>query len=317
MPSFVGSQLHFDRPLANFATEYSNHELIGLSLCPEVMVEKKSDKFFKRAKENSVRYQNPKIGHLQVPPEIEQEVSTDSFVCEDYGFMGKLALDSEANADPPLSLRQDMAADLAARLRLAQEVRIATLLTTSGSYDSGNVQTLTGSDRWDSSGGGDPLAVIDTARASVWPGPRTKLVAFCGIDVWLKLKRHPQILDLVKGGATTSDAAIVSKQKFAELIEVDEFVVGEARQIATNPGQTSASTRVWGKYFGIVRVSMGQPSTRTLHFASSFAFGGLNMQTWIEQAPGLMGAYLAKLTHSTDEKVCVNDAGALVVSPIS
>lgn len=316
MASFVGSQIHVDRPLSNFATAYTNNQLIGLPLAPQIIVDHSSDKFFKRNKANVVRYQSPLLSGLQVPPEIEQGVTVDSFACLDYGYSAKIALRDQVNADVPLNLQQDATMDTMSQLTLAQESRIATLLTTSSLYDSNNVTTLSGSDRWDSASGGDPLGVIDDLRAKVWPGPNTKLKCFMGIEVWNKLKRHPAILDLVKGGATTGVPAVVLKARMAELLEVDEVLVGEAWQIATNPGQTDAATRVWGKYLGLVRVA-DMPTTRSLHFASSFTFGNVNVMTWIDQAPGLLGAWKMKSTHSTAEKVVASDAGALVVSPIS
>jgi hypothetical protein len=75
MPSYSGSQVHVDRPLSTFATTYENHDLIGLRLCPEVNVDKPSDKFFQRSKRNALQYVNAKIGSLEVPPEIESGVS--------------------------------------------------------------------------------------------------------------------------------------------------------------------------------------------------------------------------------------------------
>ncbi len=316
MSSFNGSTLHVDRPLSNLATAYENHDLIGLQLVPAVPADKASDKFFKRNKANGIRYQDPKISHLQVPPEIETGVTLDNFNCEDYGLIGRVSIRDSENADAPLNLRQDVTLDLASRLRLAQEVRIASLLTTSGNYNSGNVTTLSGSDRWDSSAGGDPLGVVDTLRAAIWPAPNTKIKVFMGIEVWNKLKRHPQLLSLISGGANSSMPAIILRQKMAELLEVDEVLVGEAWQIATNPGQTDVATRVWGKVFGMVRVA-NSPSARCLHFASSFTWGPMTVQEFIDEKPGRFGAWTLKNSHSTDEKVVADDAGAIVVTPIS
>ena len=114
------------------------------------------------------------------------------------------------------------------------------LLTTSGNYASDNIQTLSGSDRWDASGGGDPFGVIDAAKASIFHAPNTKLVAFCGSSTWLKLKRHQAVLDTIKGGANVGMPSVATKQAFAQLIECDEFVVGEAWSTSTNPGNATA-----------------------------------------------------------------------------
>lgn len=317
MPSFVGSQIHVNRPLGNLATAYTNEELIGLMLAPEIRVEKSADKFFKRNKANAFALvDQPKIGNLEVPPEIDQGVTLADFACEDYGYMARVSQRDQTNADAPLNLMQDAALDLAAQLRLAQEQRIADLLQATGSYASANVTTLSGSDRWDSAGFGDPLGVIDDLCSKIFPAPNTKLIAWMGNEVWLKLKRHPQILGLVNGGATVAEAARISKMKMAELLEVDEVVVGKAWKVATNPSAAVATTRVWGKNFGIARVASGA-TTRTLHLASSFVFGSVNVMTWFDEAPGLLGAYRVKSTHSTDELIVADDAGCLIATPIS
>lgn len=316
MPSYAGSTLHVDRPLSNFATAYENHQLIGLMLAPEVAVDKSSDKFFKRNKRNALQYQSPKISALQIPPQIEQGVSIASFVCEDYGYTATVAERDNQNADLPLNLRQDATMDATALLRIAQEVRIKDLVTTSGNYAAANVQTLTGSDRWDSADKGDPFGVIDAAKASIFPAPNTKLVAFCGESTWRALRRHPQILDTIKGGANIGSPAVATREMFARLIEVDEFVVGEAWDTTTNPGATAVYGRIWPTSFGILRVAAA-PSTRTLHFASSFAFGPMQVSAEFEMMPGLLGAWTFKVAHSTDEVVVADDAGALIVSPIS
>lgn len=315
--SFAGSTIHVDKPLSTLATAYVNNELIGLKIVPEIMVEKTSDKFHKRNKANGLRITDqPIVGNLEVPAQIDQGVTQSTFACEDYALQAKVSVRDQGNADAPLNLMQDAALDVASRLRLAQEMRIASLLQTSGNYNSNNVSTLSGADRWDSAGGGDPLGVIDSLRSNVWPAPNGKLVCWMGIEVWNKLKRHPQILGLLNGGATTATPAMVSKMKMAELLEVDELLVGEAWKETANPAAASSVSRVWGKYLGLARV-VTAPTSRTLHLASSFAFGPMNAFTWLDEEPGLLGAYHVKLSHSTDELIVADDAGALVVTPIS
>jgi hypothetical protein len=177
--------------------------------------------------------------------------------------------------------------------------------------------TLAGSDQWNSATGGDPLGVIDEYRAKVWPAPNTKLIAFCDITTWLVLKRHPQVVDTIKGGATSGMPSVVARQKFAEIIECDEFLVGEAYHTTTNPGATASYSRIWPEGFGMVRVANGMPTTRSLHFASSMSWGGVRVSSWFEPGPGLSGAYKFKCTQSTDEKVVANDAGMFIADPLA
>ena len=83
-----------------------------------------------------------------------------------------------------------------------------------------------------------------------------------GIEVW-NILAPPADPRPRHGGATVGMAAVVMKAKMAELLEVDEVLVGESQQ-TNNPGAAESVSRVWGKHFGIARVASG-PTTRTLH----------------------------------------------------
>ena len=318
MPSYSNSTLHVDRPLSNFATAYENRELIGLMLAPEIQAEKPSDKYFVLNKANALQVLDPKVSGLQLPADIHQDSTLATFSCDDYALSATVAQRDEDTSDLPMGLRMSAALDVTALLRLAQESRIMTLLTTSGNYASGNVTTLTGADRWDA-GGGDPFGAIDTAKDAVFRAPNTKLVAFCSNATWKVLKRHPQVLDMIKGGATLGDPAIATKQAFAQMIECDEFVVGDAIGTSSNPGLAEASkvyARIWPKSFGIVAVSTA-PSTRSLHFASTFAWQGMEVSAEFQPMPGKSGAWKFKVSHSTDEVIVCSEAGSIIVTPIA
>lgn len=324
MPS-TASTLHTNRPLANFALSYSPGEFIADRVLPVALVENVSDSFYVRSKTNQTRYIDGKIGSLDTPPEIDTNATTDTFACQDYGWIAKVALKEANMADVPLALEQNAVLDAMAMMYLAREVRVATLLTTSANYDSGNVQTLSGASQWNASNGnGDIFGVIETARASIWRAPNTRLVAFCGYQVWQQLKNHPQFIDRIKGGATKQNIAAGAelKKAFADAIEVSEFYVAESRYTASNAGATASYSRIWGKHFGVLAIP-DFPSTRSLGFGLTFRWNaagsqsGINVADWFEPGPGTQGAKKFKVTHSDVEKVCANDAGALIVNAVA
>ena len=322
MPSYLGSVVHVDRPLSQFALTYQNHKLIADSLAPIALVEDNSDLYFVRPIANKIRAQSPKIGLLDVAPEIETNVTTNSYKCQNYGYIAKTAVQSEKAADVPLNIKQDAAMDCTDQLWLAREVRVASLLTTSGNYASANVQTLVGGTQWNAAtGAGDIFGNFETALGLVQPAPNSKLVAWMGYAVWQQIKNHPAVLDRVKFGGNNANPALTRMQALAEVIEVDEVVVGKAWQIATNPGQANAQTRVWGKHAGIVAVPQ-YPSTRSLGFAQTFRWNqvgpsGVAIQTWYEPAPGLLGVNKYKVVHSDHEVIPANDAGSLILNAVA
>ncbi len=318
MPSYQNTTLHVDRPLSTLATAYENRTLIGLMLAPEIKAEKPSDKYYQYNKANKLQVLDPKVSSLQMPADIHQDATLANFSCEDYALSASVAQRDEDASDLPMSLRTSASLNVTALLRLAQEARIKDVLTTSGNYLAANVQTLAGADRWDN-GGGDPFGVLDTAKDAIFRGPNTKLVAFCGKATWKVLRRHPQILDTIKGGATLGDPAIATREAFARMLEVDEFYVGDAIGTTSNPGVAEASkvyAQIWPKSFGIVAVA-ASPSTESLHFASTFAWQGMEVSVEFLPMLGKSGAWKFKVAHSTDEVVVCNEAGSLIVTPIA
>lgn len=318
MPSFNDTVKHTDRPLSNFALAYENKELIGLKLMPEIQVEKPSDKYFIRNRENGMQAGSGGLkisGSMGAVAQLEVNATTATFSCEDYGQKGSVAVRDELETDAPLNAKQEVVMDLVSNLRLEQEIRIAAIAGAAASYATANKATLSGTDRWDTSTG-TPLAVIDQYKAQIWRSPNTKLVAFCDMDTWVAIRKNPEVLERIKGGATAGNGAFVARAAFASYIEVDEFYVGEAWKVATNPGATVAATRVWPKAFGIVAVATS-PSPRSLHFGSSFSFLPMEVSTWFDPAPGTKGAWWYKAAHSVDEKAVASDAGMLITTPVS
>jgi hypothetical protein len=315
MPGYNPNQIHVDRPMTELALSYTNEELIGTKLMPEIKTEHRSNLYFVRSKANQLRSMDLSLSALGPPALVEQGISTNSYACRDYGDMARVAVSDEANADLPLNLRQDATMDAVALLKLAQEIRIAAKVTNASLYNTNNTVALSGVDRWDVTGS-DVLGPIAQYSSAIFPSPNTKKIAWFDQLTWNIVKNHAQIIGRISGGATTSMVAKVMRQMFAELIEVDEVIVGSAWKIGSNPGQADVQSRVWSKGFGILRVATA-PSTRSLHFGSSFVFRQEQITSWLDQLPGLEGVFNFKCTHSTDEQVVANDAGMFIQTPIS
>ena len=49
-----------------------------------------------------------------------------------------------------------------------------------------------------------------------------------GAIVWRRLKHHPDLVDRIKGGATSGAPALVTRNLLAQVLEIDEVLVGRA-----------------------------------------------------------------------------------------
>ena len=208
MSNFAQSQVHVDRPLTDYAIGYSNKAFIGRKILGSVPVSHRSDQYFVRSKREIIQYMDNELPVNGPAQEIQDaSLTTASYACRDYGLQERVINSVARNADPALNLRMDATDRVLARVGLADEIRVATLLLTAGNYATANKATLTGSDRWDDASGGDPVGVVATYRSAIWSNPGSKMIGFCGIDVWNKVKTNAKLLDRIKYNGNSLDPA--------------------------------------------------------------------------------------------------------------
>ena len=237
--------VHVDRPLSNYAVEYQNDAIIATQVAPFVPVNNKSDTFMVFTKADKFSLPNDIRGPKDKANQATWGSSTDSYACIDRALRDFLSDAIVGNSDAAIKPEQRTTAFLLDLLLNNWEKRVADLVMTAGNYASAFKTTLAGATQWSSYAGSDPIGVVDTAKDACFMEPNTLIMGF---DVWTKLKRHPQLLDLVKGGATTKNLAKVSLEQAAEVFEVERILVGKRRYNSAMKGQTATYARLWGKH---------------------------------------------------------------------
>ena len=301
------NSVHVDAALSDFATAYENREMIADSVCPIIKVDKRSDVFHKRTRRGSSHIVKDLIGPKSRANETTYETTTGTYIVQDRGLMDVVDYSMSANADDALNPEQETVMDIMTKLMLAREVRVATLLCATGSYASGSTGAVGGA-IWSNEATGTPIADINGARAAIPPGgPGSKLVAFCALEVWNALRKHPSVLSL-KG----LKEGMLSKDEFASYFEIDQLLVSDAQKDTNNIGQDASYSRIWtSTVFGMVRVPVS-PSKRSTLFAATFRYGDIQTSTWEEPSLGVIGGKGVRTSFSDDEVVCQNDMGYLL-----
>jgi hypothetical protein len=131
---------------------------------------------------------------------------------------------------------------------LDREVRVANLVFANATYPAANRTTLAGVSQWSDYTNSDPLAAIMNALDGVVIRPN---VAVFGRATFTKLRMHPKVVQAVLGVANTGagqSAGAVSRQAIADLLELDEVLVGESFYNTAKKGQTQSLARAWGKH---------------------------------------------------------------------
>lgn len=312
MKGVSASAVHANTFLSNMSVQYANDEYIGERLIPAVPVDKRSNSFAIYPKRERLEYPNDDLSSRSVPNELEETRSSDNYSVRDYGFSNFVSDDTLDNQDDIFDEMVDLVEAINEGIAFKRELRLATVLTTTGNY-AGNTAALAAGDRWDSASGGNPVEDIQTALAAMWSGRgATQRIAFCSLDVFNVLSRHPMILDMLK----YQRSGLAKREEISNIFGLDDLLVGAARKQTANEGQTAAYSRIWGNVFGIVRVAK-RPSKRSAHFASLFRMNGDPVTTeWYDQKIGKKGGNYAKVGVSEDAKVVAGDTGYLLTTVI-
>jgi hypothetical protein len=302
------SDVHIDVALSNLSIKYQNAELVGERLFPPLVVDKDSNKYFIYGKENMRTYRTKRAPGTRAAS-MDWSVSSDSFKCEEYALEHPIPDEVRNEADAPLKPESDAAEMLSDTLMLDHEVRIATLATTSGSFASGHANAA--AKKWDDFSASDPIEDV-RAMNSLIHGKIMKPanVILLGKQVYDVLRNHPAILARL----SDSNTRIVTPALLAMLFDVQEVLVGGARQITSVEGAaTEVSSYVWGK--NVVLAYKGNPGLKTITFGQVFRRQGYRqVEKWREQA---IKSDILKVADKTDEKIIASGAGALLSAVVA
>lgn len=307
-------QMHVDSVLTNFSVQYRNEEMIWRDVMPEVKVNKRSDLYWKYAKENAYRVFDDKIGPKSLANEIDFATSTDNYSVKDHALADWVTQEEIDNSDTPLAPESDANDFVNQCLDVAQEQRVSALVFAAGTYPVGNKVTLAGATQW--SGASDnPIADVQTAVEGCFV--RANTLVF-GIEAWLVFRRLTEILDAVKALAGTSLAGgLATQAAVAALFDVDRVLVGRSRYISTKEGQTATYARLWGKHMSALHIKAGNTGVRSITFGKTFTeTTRLTMRSFDEKR-GLKGAHYLKTGWNSDEKIVASDLGYYIENAVA
>jgi hypothetical protein len=308
------STVHIDEVMTNMSVMYANDELIGDRIMPVIFNSGKlSAIYFAYDRRDRTAYPDDTMSDRGDPAELNQNRTTTTIGLTPRSLKEYLDWYTIQNQSAPLNEIVDVVENVLYGLKFRQELRVITASTTAANFGSNTLAVAAG-DRWDSATGGDPGAVVDAAMAATWSGSGPgKWVAQTSLNVHNVLKRHPKILDRFK---TTGGAPMMAtRQMLAEYFEVDEYVVGKARNDTANIGQTASYSRMWPDTFGIYRVS-DRPGVRNAAFGYTIQDQPTQQDLQFLLEKSSKGAYQSRASHADVQQVVCSDCAYLVTTPI-
>lgn len=187
-----------------------------------------------------------------------------------------------------------------------REQRVATLVTTLANYAAANKATLSGTSQWSDYTNSNPQTAIMAAMDGMVMRPN---VIGMSRPVWTVLRQHPKMCKAIFGNNT--DAGIVSRQAVANLLEVDDILVGEGWINTAAKGQPATISRIWGKSCFLFNRNKEADTEFGITFALTAQFGDRVAGTIDDSDIGLSGGVRVRSGERVKELITANDLGYL------
>jgi hypothetical protein len=290
--------------LTAISLAYQNPDvsLIYDEVLPETPVDA-SFKWMNYAQEQAYTVPDSKVGRTSRPNEVEFSGTEVQDAVVDHGFDDYVPVEDVTDDNQgvdPLGIATNFTTGL---VKLAREIRVASLVFANGTYVSGQKATLAGASQW-SDPSSDPGPVISDALDSCLMRPN--MAIFSQIS-WTKTRRNPNLVKAILG--TTTGAGMVTRQQFADYFELQKVLVGAGFVNTAKRGQTAVMSRVWGKHVSFIY----RDRTAGPQSGVTFGFTGANQKRFVRERidpdRGLNGSYQVRVGERVKEVVCAPQCG--------
>jgi hypothetical protein len=304
------ASVHTDVALNNMSTQYANDVFIGYRLMPVVDTKGKlSGKYYSHTKADHFSHPSTAVGERGIPNETGHSVTSSTVTLAPEALREFVSASTIANQDEILDEMFDAQQGPMQGMALAQEMAHAAALCTSANYGS---NTNAPSTPWTTTASADVIGDVMVANAALFVSQTpVKRLGFCGTTVWNNIRKNAKIQELTK----YTQSGLPLTRVIAEILELDDILVGRARKNTAQSGVTASYARVWtDTVFGVVQVAM-VPSPRQLAFGYTYQDrpGPTNTITY-DGAVGTDGGWYTKTAINRVTQICNADAGYLLTS---
>lgn len=295
---------------------YRNARMIADDVLPRVPVASQQFKWSRYTLADGFTIPNTMVGRKSAPAEIDWTATEQTSSTIDYALDDKIPqfdIDAAAAAArvagvAPIDPRGRSVELLTDLIALDREQRVASTVFALATYPSTLRTTLSGSSQW-SHADANPIDAI--LRALDLPLIRPNVLVL-GQATWTSLRMHPRVAAMIyPGGGNASVAGSpVTRQALAEVLEIDEVIVGQGWVNSAKPGQTPSIVRLWGKHAAALYrapVVGGVDNTVTFGLTAQF---GTRIAGTIAQDPdiGMRGGERVRVGEAVREVISANDA---------
>lgn len=248
------SEVHVDALLSNISVAYfqDDSRYIADKVFPRVPVSKKSDFYWVFDKADLLRDEAELRAELAPAAEVNAKLSKQSYETKTYGAKRLISDEVMANYDQPLDPRRNAIQVVTQKLRTRLETQFANDYFQSAVWGTdleGVASGPTGTQflRWDVVNS-DPIGTLEIAKNLVAASGLEANTLVLGRITWSVLRRHPEVIDLVKwGGGPEGVTRRMTEDAIAQLLDIERVLVARAAYNSAQEGATDAFTDIIGK----------------------------------------------------------------------
>lgn len=296
--------------LVAVALGYKNTSLIADQVLPRVPVTKQQFKLWIWDKAAGFRVPDTRVGRHGAPSRVEFSATEKDGSTADYGLDDPIPQsDIDQAAASGIDLLSQSVMQTMDLILLDREVRAASLVFSAATYPAGNkVKQAAGSQFSD--------AAFDAAKFMLQkldvPTMRPNTIVF-GQAAWTDFRTNPAVVKATN--KNSGDAGAAAREAVADLLEVQQVLVGQGWLNTAKKGQVAAMSRVWGKHVSLLYLDpLANPSMggNRITFGCTPQFGSRLAGSFEDKDIGAFGGQRVRVAESVREYVVASDCGYFI-----
>ena len=291
--------------MAAIAIAYRNERYIASDVLPYKTVGRQEFKYLVYNKDERYTIPNTTVGRTGRPNTVEFGATEAVGSCIDRALDAPVPNADVENARggdfDPQGHAAERVMDL---IELDREKRVADAVFASATYPATQRVTLSGTSQWSDYTNSNPLDAILAALDTMLMRANRMVIGQAG---WTKLRQHPKLAKAIHGNS--GDVDVVTRQQVADLLELDEIIVGSAWANSAKPGQSSVMYRLWCKHCALLRDDPLANNDGGLTFGYTARWGDRFSGTIDDPDMGARGGVRVRSGESVQELITASDAG--------
>lgn len=311
--------VHRDANLPNYAAGYRLGEAVADIVAAPIVTAKASNYYQTWDDVNSFRRVIPTMtAPGATVPEVSVSKTDTQYSTQPYALGGFMPTEVETNADAPIRPFQKLVRRVMEALYLEREIRVATLLTTTGNWDSNHFTTIAAGAKWNGGASADPIRNLRNLIEVSALEPTGIIMSRIVYDVFSE-NAAVQKFFTYKNTA----APLPTAQQISSLLDLPPIYVSKMKYYASG----TAFTYVWGNDVVLFRQPPEMPPTSQDDVSTAVTFrflggdapdgttqGGWTVRTFYLAERGQRGGRKIVVAHNDIEKVTSNITGGLIKS---